>query len=223
MGSRTTDALVAEIKTLASQRKEEKLQIQKDMVELRDEHNWSTREIAAATEIPQQTVVNWLQAYDEAVTNLGQPSRLTPQSVQAASDRRVAQRVLREQPTEVVEQMIRELPRERRQAVLAEFGDGYAQARRDFDERERNLTPAQRSEREAAGDAVTKPIREAMAHFAVPLKVVPLLEEATDALRELISDHSLTPELISAIDEADAEWRTELEVARAMAGLEVQS
>ena len=219
---RSTSALVAEIKTLATQRKEEKLQIQKDMVELRDEHNWSTREIAAATEIPQHTVVNWLQAYDEAVSNLAQPSRLTPASVQAASDRRVAQRVLREQPTEVVEQMIRELPSERRQAVLAEFGDGYAQARRAFDEHERNLTPTQLKEREAGRQAVHSHVGKVLAPIKA-MSVTNYLDMATETVKELIADQSLTPEMVVEIERSLADFLTELEVARAMAGLEVGS
>src|SRR5215472_6613514 len=143
--SRTANALVAEIKTLYGQRNEDKLRILADMAELRDKHGWTQQQTANKTDIPQQTVSRWLEAWNEQVSaGSTQVSRLTPREFQAASDRRVALRVLKEQPTETVEQMIRELPQARRQAVLAEFGDGYAQARRDFEERERNLTPAQR-------------------------------------------------------------------------------
>jgi transcriptional regulator with XRE-family HTH domain len=97
MTDRSEAALVAEIKQLYGRRHEEKLQIQKDMVELRDGYGRTQPEIARATGIPQQTVSDWLRAFDEA-TDLGRPSRLTPDSHKIRSDRAVARRVIAEDP-----------------------------------------------------------------------------------------------------------------------------
>jgi transposase len=222
MSKRTARELVADIKTRYGRLHKDRLAIQKDMVALRDQHGWTQRQIADKTDIPKSTVDQWLRAYDEQVSaGLPEVGRLTPKSLQEASDWRVAQRVIKSAPLEQVEQIISNLPRERRNQIGAAFGDRYSKRRAEFEERERNLTPAQRKEREAAAEALTRPVRQALAHFAVPLKVVPLLEEATETLQELIADQSLTPKLMREIDKADAEWRTELEVARAMAGLEV--
>jgi len=216
-----TDAvvLVNEIKTLSERRHGDKLAIQARMVELRDQHGWTEQQITDATGVSQSTVSRWLMAYDEGTTQVGKASRLTPESTQAASDRRVTQRVLREAPMEQVEQLINELPKERKQQVMAAAGSGYHQARVAHDERERNLTPLERSERVAAQEAVTRPVRDAMAPFGA-FGIASYLGRATETLKELIADHSLTTEVIQEIEEANAEWQTELEVARAMAGLE---
>jgi transcriptional regulator with XRE-family HTH domain len=221
MARKTAKELVADIKTRYKRTKADSLAIQKDMAALRDQYGWSQDEIADKTGVPQRTVSNWLQAYDEGLSNLAEPSRLTPRSQQDASDRRVAERVLKTAPVELVERMVSGLPRERRNQIGAAFGNSYMKKRAEFEEQQRNLTPAQREERKAAAETMTKPVRDALAQFAVPLKIVPLLEEATETLQELIADQSLTPKLMHAIDKADAVWRTELEVARAMAGLEV--
>jgi len=212
MGRKTTE-LVAEIKTLYGRRREEKLQIQKDLAALRDEHHWSNHRIERETGIPRATIINWLEAFDEG------GSRLTPRHQQAASDRRVALRVLREQPVEIIERMVDELPRERRQEIEAHFGDGYARVRRNFEEHERNLTPAQRKEREAAGQAVSSSVGRALAPFKA-MSAATHLGLATETLKELVADQSLTPEMIEEIERSLAEFLTELEVARAMAGLE---
>jgi plasmid maintenance system antidote protein VapI len=220
--SRTANALVAEIKTLYGRRREEKLQIQKDMVALRDEHDWTEQQIADATDISQSTVSRWLVAYDEGLTQVGKASRLTPESVQAASDRRVAQRVLSTAPVELIERMVDTLPKERRQAIEAHFGDGYARARHHFEQRERNLTPAQRKEREAAQQTMSTYAGRALAPIKA-LSVANELNMATETLKELIADQSLTPEMIVEIERSLGEFQVELEVARAMAGLEVGS
>jgi len=217
-----TDAvvLVNEIKTLSERRHGDKLAIQSRMVALRDEHGWSKHRIADETAVPRATVIRWLEAWDETKAKGVQVDpRLTPIAEQSRSDRAVAQRVLREAPMEQVEQLINELPKERKQQVMAAAGSGYHQARVAHDERERNLTPLERSERVAAQEAVTRPVRDAMAPFGA-FGIASYLGRATETLKELIADHSLTTEVIQEIEEANAEWQTELEVARAMAGLE---
>jgi plasmid maintenance system antidote protein VapI len=211
---------VTEIKTLYGRRREEKLQIQKDMIALRDEHGWTQQRIADATDIPQRTVSNWLEAYDEALSNLAEPSRLTPESVQAASDLRVARRVLASAPLEQVEEMVRRLPYERRDEVGRAFDNTTSRIAADFRDRQRNLTPAQRAEREAAGEVLTSRVDRALAPFKA-MSVANELDLATESLKELIADQSLTPEMIESIEKSLAEFLTELEVAKAMAGLEV--
>ena len=222
MGSRTTKALIVEIKALYGQRNEDKLRMQADMAELRDTHHWSATRIGRDTGVPQETVSRWLRAWDEQKLSdqASQVTRLTPREFQAASDRRVALRVLKEQPVEIIERMVDELPRERRQEIEAHFGDSYARTRRQFDEHERNLTPAQRKEREAFGQAIANRVDRALAPFKA-MSVANELDLATESLKELIADQSLTPEMIESIEKSLAEFLTELEVAKAMAGLEV--
>jgi transcriptional regulator with XRE-family HTH domain len=113
--SRSTSVLVAEIKTLFGRRHEEKLQIQKDMAVLRDEHGWTQDQIAGETGVPKGTVDMWLRAYDEGLTDPSQASRLTPVSTQAASDRRVAKRVIAENPAVVMEAFEAATPEVRRE------------------------------------------------------------------------------------------------------------
>jgi len=222
MSKKTASELVRDIKSRYGRLHADKLVIQEDMADLRDGYGWTQMQIADKTGVPQKTVSRWLQAWDEQkAAGSSQVTRLTPSDLHVASDRAVAERVLKSAPIEMVERIIGDLPRERRVQIGAAVDHLYSVKRAEFDERERNLTPAQRKEREAAAESLTRPVRQALGQFAVPLKVVPLLEEATETLQELINDEALTPKLMRAIDKADAAWRTELEVARAMLGLEV--
>jgi transcriptional regulator with XRE-family HTH domain len=215
---RSTTALVAEIKTLYGQRNKDKLRMQADMVELR-KHGWTQRRIADATGVPQSTVDRWLRGYDESLTQVGQDPKLTPNSEQERSDRAVARRVLSEQPLEFVERMIDELPRERRVQIGRAFDHSYSKARADHDDRERNLTPAQRSEREAAAEKLTLPARQAAAGFAA-LGIIGHLEQALEELHELTADGSLTSKLVRQIDRAHDAFGAELAVAKGLVGIE---
>jgi hypothetical protein len=132
-----------------------------------------------------------------------------------------AEKLLRHAPLEQVERVIEKLPSARKQAIAASAGHSYHQARREYDEAEARLTPAQRKEREASAEAVTQPVRRAVAGFAA-LDIVGHLEQATEELRELVGDASVTKQLLRQIEKAHADWCDELEVARGMAGLEAR-
>jgi hypothetical protein len=135
---------------------------------------------------------------------------------------RKTKQLLREAPLEQVEQMISELPKDRQTAIRGALGDGYAQARQAEDERVKNQTPAERKEIEAAKEAIGEPVRKAVASFTA-LGVVGHLEQATEDLEQMIADQAVTPESIYRITQAHDRFVTELEVARAMAGLEERS
>lgn len=216
---RSTNEIVAEIKTLYGRRHEEKLQIQADMVVLRDEHGWTQRQIADATGIPQPTINNWLQAYDEGLINPDQTSRLTPASVQEASDARVAERVLKTAPAEVIERIVGNLPRERQHVVAASAGNSYARSRVEHEERERNLTPAQRKEREAIGSRIDDAATRMTMGFEA-MSIVNHLEAATEKLRGLNEARAVTPEIGRSIAHALAGFTEEVEVAFAIAQLD---
>lgn len=128
-------------------------------------------------------------------------------------------RILRDAPLEQVEQIISELPEDRQRAVAAAAGNEYLKARQEYDEKEDSLTPAERKAREASKQAIASAGLKAAASFAT-LGIAGHLEQATEELRELISEGSLTRETFGAIAEADNAWRTELQVAAAMVGLE---
>lgn len=133
-----------------------------------------------------------------------------------------AKKLLAEAPMEQVEQIISGLPKDRQTAIRAAAGDEYAKARQAEDERVRNLTPAQRKEIEAAKERIAQGPRAAVASFTA-LGVVGHLDQATEDLSQMIADQQVTPESIYRIEQAHERFATELEVARAMAGLEERS
>jgi hypothetical protein len=130
---------------------------------------------------------------------------------------RHTKQLLRDAPLEQIEQVVASLPRERQQALAAAAGHGYAKARQEYDERERNLTEAEKREREDARESLTRPVRQAVADFA-SLGIVGHLEQATDELRELTADASLTPQVVRRIERADDAWREALDFAKALVG-----
>jgi hypothetical protein len=141
------------------------------------------------------------------------------EAAQERTDKARAQKFLASAPLEQVEQVISTLPKERQRPISAAAGNEYMKARQDYAEAEARLTPADLSAREAAADRLTAPVRNAAAGFTA-LGIVGHIEQATEELRELIADASLTEPLLSKIAEALADFTTEFEVARAMAGLE---
>lgn len=148
-------------------------------------------------------------------------ARDTPPFAYDSEDRplRATRQTLREAPLEQVEQIIGELPPERQQAIAAAAGSGYHQARRDFEEKERNLTPAERKEREAGRATIDQYAGRISAPFTT-LDIAGHLEQAREKLSELIEAHALSAEVMKPIDKANEEWQSEYEVASAMAGKE---
>jgi len=134
-------------------------------------------------------------------------------------DRAATKRILREAPLEQIEQIIDELPPSRRQAVAAAVGHGYAKARQEYDEEEARKTPAQRDEEQRAALALTQPIRKAMGGFAA-LGIIGHLEQATEEIRELNADASMTPELAKGIDRVLAALTRELKFSFQLLGIE---
>lgn len=217
--SRSTNELVAEIKTLYGRRHEERLQIQKDMVVLRDDYKWTVRKIAEATGITKSTVDRWLLAYDEGLSQVGQTGRLTPQATQDASDRRVAKRVIADAPLELIEQLLDELPDERREEVAAVAGHRRSKARVERSKKEKAMTPAQLKAREA-NRSVIDDFAAALTSPFISASIVLLIEQATDKLRELVAGNAMTSEAEKEIAAALIDLNREFQVASAMAGVE---
>ncbi|MBA2742687.1 MAG: hypothetical protein H0U46_11850 [Actinobacteria bacterium] len=160
-------------------------------------------------------IVSWAKTpanSGSAPTPFAEPGRDT-------TDVRGAKRILAEAPLEQVEQIVSELPADRQRAVAAAAGHQYLKARQDYAEEEARLSPAQRKEREAAKETITRPAREIRATFGT-MSIAQHIEAATEKMRELVGDASLTPDNLEAIDKAFAEFSAEYQVARAMAGLE---
>ena len=163
-----------------------------------------------------KTIVTW--AEDPANRGL----RATPYGGEKYAEKQAAnhaRRVLRDAPLEQVEQIIGELPPERQRAVAASAGHKYLSARQDLAEEEHRRTPAERKEREAAGQAITEAGRKATAGF-LSLGIAGHLEQATEELREIVADSSITPGNLEPITNALRNFLSEYEVACAMAGLE---
>ena len=130
-----------------------------------------------------------------------------------------ARKLLAEAPMEQVERIIETLPKERKQAVAAAAGHQYSKLREEMEERERNLTPAQHKEREAAGATIDTHVGRVMAPFS-SLSIANHLEQATDLLKEMVEGHAVSPEVMTAIDTALAAFLDEYKVAQAMVGTE---
>ena len=123
---------------------------------------------------------------------------------------------LRDAPLEQVEQIISDLPAERQKAVAAAAGHEYLKARSDYETEERDRTPAERKEREAAGEALTQKVREASGGFAA-LGIAGHMEQALEELQEL---DSFTAENLRPIIDLHAAIGNELVVKAAMVDLE---
>lgn len=158
------------------------------------------------------------EGYPEGTTpfTMADPNGSLPTQRAALSH---TKKVLRDAPLEQVEQIIDELPEERKRAIKAAVGDDYARLLQNSAERERNMTEAQRQEIAAAQDSITEGGRRAVASFST-LGVVGHLEQATEELRELVSDQSLTLEMWREVEKALNELYEEAQVAAAMVGLD---
>lgn len=142
----------------------------------------------------------------------------TPYSGQAdAVNLRKTKQMLREAPMEQVEQIVSSLPKSRQLAIAAAAGDRYATARQEHDEREARLTPAERREREQAGERLTRPVRQAAAGFTT-LGISGHLEQAAEELNELNADASLTPKAMKPITRAHEAWVAAYEFAMQLVG-----
>lgn len=157
-------------------------------------------------------LVQWRTTGAVPISPFAEPNR-------ESTDVRGTRRVLREAPLEQVEEIVGSLSRERRQAIAAAAGSGYAQARQEQEEQDRQLTDAQRRERDREHERQTRTTRQAVGHFA-SLGIVGHLEQATEELRELNADASLTEQAAHKIEEALDAFATEFKFARAMLGEE---
>lgn len=132
---------------------------------------------------------------------------------------RAARQVLREAPLEQIEQIISELPANRRQAILASAGSDYHRERERQDEKERFLSDRERKEREATGAAIDTHTQKLMGGFT-SLSISGHIDQATEELHELVSSHALTKETWQPIDLSIDALLEEAAVAAAMVGLE---
>jgi hypothetical protein len=139
----------------------------------------------------------------------------TPYAGEApAVDLRKAKQWLREAPAEQIEQALAELPSERVHIVGAAVGDAYSVSRREFDEAERDLSPAQRKAREAGQDQIQGSVAKAMSGFDT-FGIVNHLGQATSILTRMIAEDTLTEEYVRQVDTALAAFLDEYRVAQA--------
>ena len=128
-------------------------------------------------------------------------------------DASATKKVLRDAPLEQVEQMLAALPTERRQAIAAAAGHGYSQARQEHEQRQR------RHDEDEPRDQHTHRARQATAGFTA-LGIVGHIEQATEELRELQADASLTSETARKIERALEELNREFAFAKQLLGEE---
>lgn len=153
----------------------------------------------------------WVRELVRWSTTSPSSAQPTPYSGQAdAINLRKTKQMLREAPLEQVEQIVGSLPKERQQAIAAAAGHGYLQAQQERAERRNDDAPRD-TRRQATAQAVTT--------FAA-LGITGHLEQATEELRELTADASLTPTAMRGIERAHTAWVEALDFARAMTGEE---
>jgi hypothetical protein len=144
----------------------------------------------------------------------------TPHSGQYATVKEnLTTSTLKSAPMEEVEKILDKLPKERQQQIAAAAGHSYHKARVEHTERERNLTPVQRKEREANASTIDDFAARMTLPFAAA-SIVSLIEEATGKLRGLIEGNSASAEIEKAIATALIDLNREFQVFSAMAGVE---
>src|SRR5262245_6121350 len=144
-------------------------------------------------------VVDWAED-GSAPSPFAEPERDTP-------DVRGTRRILEEAPMEQVERIVSQLPPERQKALAAAAGHAYLGARQEADER----APVE------GRVIVAQPVRRAVGAFTA-LDIVQHLEQATEHLRELQADASLTPDAARSIGKALDVFTREFEFAKELIG-----
>jgi hypothetical protein len=190
-----------------------------EIIAARGETPLTWKEVAAAVGKSAkwcQQVVAWRES---GSTNLPKPEWQRGSHATTAEIKQGAKKLLRDAPMEQVERIIEDLPQERQQAIAAAAGHDYSKYRERLEEEARNRTPAQQKEIEAAEGAVDRFAGRALSGFT-SLSIAQHLQEATKKLREMIERDALSGEVMAPIDKAYDELATEIEVARAMTGLE---
>lgn len=151
-----------------------------------------------------------------------EPTPYSGSKMSARKDVEKTRRILREAPLEQVEQIITTLPRERKLAIAAELGDVAAKQRHEFEERERNMPPAERKAREAAAQTVRTGVAVATAGFDT-FGIVNHLEQATTILGEMVGNGVISTDGMAKVDAALAAFLDEYRVAMAMTGQEASA
>jgi ParB family chromosome partitioning protein len=98
----------------------------------------------------------------------------------------------------------------------------YLKARQAHDEAVRNRTPEEQREIDEACEQLVRPVRQAVAEFA-SVGIVGHIEQATDELRELTADASLTAHVLQTIERAHVAFVTELQFAQRLLGRDESS
>jgi len=139
--------------------------------------------------------------------------RNMPPEARASMDASIARRMLRDAPLEHVEHVIESLPPERQEQIAAAAGHGYLKARQQQQQSEQRRTPDEQREVEQTREQIGGPARRAVAAFS-SLGIVAHVEQATEELRELTADASLTPESVRSIMRAVDELVAALDFAQ---------
>jgi hypothetical protein len=159
-----------------------------------------------------RTIVQWRTTGQPDGIDWQRGSHATTAEIEAG-----AKKLLAKAPLEQVEQIVASLPKGRQQALAAAAGNEYMRARQSRDDSDRQRTPREQRERDDAAETLTRSTRRAVGDLS-SLGIVELIEQATDELRELTADASLSDALVDRIERADRAWREALDFARALVG-----
>jgi len=198
-----------------------------DSMTVASEAGANLREIGAAAGLSHQPVKEHLSIVSAYPDKKRRPSfseayKIVTGDKVARLEELQTKRQLEKAPMERIERIMSELPRERQEAIAAAAGSSFHQARQEAREHERNLTDRERRERDEAVDRISRPIKRAAAGFTA-LGIIGHLDQATEELRELNADASVTPELARKIERAHDRFERELRFAWQMLGEEASS
>ncbi len=157
---------------------------------------------------------SWSEAFDAA-------NGFDRDEAQTRTDAARTKRTLMDAPLEQIERIIDQLPSERKQAVAAAAGHSYLKARQDYDDGERQIGGDERKKRDEAQEQMTRRLRDATSGFTT-MGIVGHLGQATEELRELNADSSVTSEAAEKIEAAIQAFLAEFRFAQQMLGMEVE-
>lgn len=158
-----------------------------------------------------RNLVTWGTTSERAATPFGGEEET------ARKARSHARSILANASAEEVERVISELPRDRQRVIGAAAGNAYLRARQEYEEAEKQMTPEELDARDQAEALITRATSLATAEFTT-LGIIGHLEQATEELRELNADASLTPDMARKIDHVLDAFVTEFRFARALLG-----
>jgi len=153
-----------------------------------------------------QSWVQRLLAWDKDYSSTNNPTPFVRPANKTANDTKA---FLRDAPMEVVERVLDDLPKERKEQIAAATGDSYMQAKRDEIERRARKTDEERQADWEAAERLNE-IQQNLFGQEGALSIRLDLLHAATTLSEMIEARTLTPKAARLIEIDNDEWQQKL-------------